>query len=68
MNIICNTFLAADTRFFDPRMIKKTNLTATEYNQMIIEKINTIVSKDDFLLLFGEISYGKVEETKSLIT
>jgi calcineurin-like phosphoesterase family protein len=62
------TFIAADMRLFDATAAqsKKTNLWG--YNQMVIDKINEVVGEDDYLIVFGDITFGSLEDSKEFLS
>lgn len=55
-------------KLFDDAAAQHYGKTIQEYNQMVIDKINQIVQEDDYLIIFGQISAGNFEDTKSLMS
>lgn len=45
---------------------KKTNLWG--YNQMVIDRINEVVGEDDYLIVFGDITFGSLEDSKEFLS
>ncbi len=58
------TYICADMKLFDGTAAEQQNLSIPEYNQMVIDKINSIASENDYLMVYGEITHGTLEETK----
>lgn len=61
-------YLVADARFFDKDAAQELNMTIEEYNQQIVDNINSLTTKENpnHFCFLGVISLGSFEETKAL--
>ena len=72
------TFICADMCLFNEaaaeRYFKRNfktldyNFNINYYNQRIIDNINAATDKDDYLILFGNITDGSLSETKEYLS
>lgn len=63
------TYLASDLCFFSTAAAKKAKKkTVKEYNEFIIEQINKTATKDDYVILNGELSKGSTIVTLELFS
>lgn len=65
-------YYIADCHFFheklNERMDKRGFATVEEMNQYMIDKWNGKVRKNDEVVILGDLSFGKLEETKELLS
>lgn len=57
-------FIAGDIKLFDAAAAKKAGCSIEEYNEMVMTNWNKVVGENDMVVLLGEVSDGKFEETK----
>lgn len=60
------TYILADARFFDEAAAQQFK-SVEQYNQMIIDNCNSVVTNEDTLLLMGIISKGDELQTQGVI-
>ena len=62
------TYVAADLKLFDKAAARKIHKTVEDYNDFIINNINKVVDKNDFVVLLGEISVGSTISTLNYLS
>lgn len=63
------TYLMADAKFFDSAAAEKQNLSITEYNNMIIDRINNTINEEDCIIFNGVITINlTLNENKELFS
>ena len=65
-------YYIADCHFFheklNERMDKRGFVSVEEMNEYMIEKWNSKVNRNDEVVIIGDFSWGKIEETKELLS
>ena len=64
------TYIIADARFFDEDAAKQQEMSIEDYNNGIVNNINSIVKDDEaaHFVFFGVITKGTFEQTKELFS
>lgn len=61
------TYILADAKFFNQEAAQSNGLTVEQYNQMIVDNCNSIVLKDDFLIIMGDIASATKEQIAGVL-
>ena len=56
------TYLVADARFCDAVAARESNMSVNDYNQTIVQNINSTVDENDTILFIGDIGRYKNKE------
>lgn len=64
------TYIVADARFFDEDAAKQQEMSIEDYNNGIVNNINSVVKDDEaaHFVFFGVITKGTFEQTKELFS
>lgn len=54
------TYVVADLKLFDKAGAKKFHMTMEQFNQFLINKINKVADKDDYIVLIGIVTCGSI--------
>lgn len=60
-------YVIADTKFNDNITAVRLKISLEVYNQMLIERWNSIITKDDSIFVFGVFGVGLGKKLKSII-